>query len=126
MDLLFPGSGCIIEVEKVICRTIEERVTSMKTTPMFGTYGISVLIGLLLVLFVTISFAHKSWRIYRITREPSEKKNLIFWGVFSMMLACFGLTWLLRSWPFFGLAGILAFGTLGYSIGGGIRSQLER
>ena len=98
----------------------------MKTIPMFGPYGISVLIGLFLVLFVTISFTLKSWRIYRITREPSEKKNLIFWGVFSMMLACFGLTWLLRSWPFFGLAGILAFGTLGYSIGGGIRSQLER
>lgn len=98
----------------------------MKTTVLSGPYGISVLIGLFLVLFVTISFTVKSYRIYRVTREPAEKKNLIFWGVFSLMLACFGLTWLLRSWPFLGLAGILAFGTLGYSIGGGIRNQLER
>ena len=98
----------------------------MKTTVLSGAYGISMLIGLIVVLFVTISFAVKSYRIYRITRETSEKNNLIVWGVFSGILACFGLTWILRDGAFFGIAFILALGTMFFSVGDGFRRQLDR
>lgn len=90
-----------------------------------GIYKICVILVILGLTALCIYASGKYFRIYRATKEHRLKKNAIFSLVGAVMCLCFLLSLLTLRAIFFEIAVFIVFGMMFFSVGNGVRNQLD-